>query len=132
MTISFLTFPISRFTCSTVSPSLFPSHLIDSMSARMLFIAVCMSTFMTVVGSIGVATPCGLVSSVCGSIGRALSGVWRLYLTYYTPPGGDLYCSPCRLYEPTYRSSPHIPREEVMWQAEEEVYSDNLLRRLSE
>ena len=50
----------------------------------------------------------------------------------YTPPGRDLYCSPCRLYEPTYRSSPHIPLEEVMWQAEEEVYSDNLLRRLSE
>ena len=47
----------------------------------------------------------------------------------YTPPGRDLYCSPCRLYEPTYRSSPHIPPEEVMWQAEEEVYSDNLLRR---
>ena len=35
----------------------------------------------------------------------------------YTPPGRDLYCSPCRLYEPTYRSSPHIPLEEVMWQA---------------
>ena len=50
----------------------------------------------------------------------------------YTPPGRDLYCSPCRLYEPTYRSSPHIPLQEVMWQAEEEVYSDNLLRRLSE
>ena len=47
----------------------------------------------------------------------------------YTPPGRDLYCSPCRLYEPTYRSSPHIPLEEVMWKAEEEVYSDNLLRR---
>ena len=47
--------------------------------------------------------------------------------TIYTPPGGDLYCSPCRLYEPTYRSSPHIPLEEVMWKAEEEVYSDNLL-----
>ena len=48
---------------------------------------------------------------------------------FYTPPGRDLYCSPCRLYEPTYRSSPHIPLEEVMWKAEEEVYSDNLLRR---
>ena len=47
-------------------------------------------------------------------------------------PGREEYCSPCRLYEPTYRSSPHIPPEEVMWQAEEEVYSDNLLRRLSE
>ena len=35
------------------------------------------------------------------------------------------------VYEPTYRSSPHIPLGEVMWQAEE-VYSDNLLRRLSE
>ena len=48
---------------------------------------------------------------------------------YYPPPGRDLYCSPCRLYEPTYRSSPHIHLEEVMWKAEEEVYSDNLLRR---
>ena len=47
----------------------------------------------------------------------------------YTPPSRDLYCSPCRLYGPTYRSSPHIPLEEVMWKAEEEVYSDNLLRR---
>ena len=54
------------------------------------------------------------------------------YNPRYTPPGRDLYCSPCRLYEPTYRSSPHIPLEEVMWQAEEKVYSDNLLRRLSE
>ena len=36
---------------------------------------------------------------------------------------------PVGLYEPTYRSSPHIPVEEVMWKAEEEVYSDNLLRR---
>ena len=39
----------------------------------------------------------------------------------YTPPGRDLYCSPCRLYGPTYRSSPHIPLDEVMWQAGEEV-----------
>ena len=58
----------------------------------------------------------------------------HVYIIIYTPPGRDLYCSPCRLYEPTYRSSPHIPLEEVMWKAEEEVYSDNLLmrRRLSE
>ena len=48
----------------------------------------------------------------------------------YTPPDRYLYCSPCRLYGPTYRSSPHIPLEEVMWQVGEEVYSDNLLRRL--
>ena len=48
---------------------------------------------------------------------------------FYTPPGRDFYCSPCRLYEPAYRSSPHIPLEEVMWKAEEEVHSDNLLRR---
>ena len=53
-------------------------------------------------------------------------------LSGYTPPGRDLYCSPCRLYGPTYRSSPHIPLEEVMWQPGEEVYSDNLLRRLCE
>ena len=52
-----------------------------------------------------------------------------MYKGYYTPPGRDLYCSSCRLYEPTYRSSPHIPLEEVMCKAEEEVYSDNLLRR---
>ena len=39
----------------------------------------------------------------------------------YTPPGRDLYCSPCSLYGPTYRSSPHIPLEEVMWQAGKEV-----------
>ena len=52
------------------------------------------------------------------------------FCMHYTPPGRDLYCSPCRLYVPTYRSSPHIPLEEVMWQAQEEVYSDNLLRRL--
>ena len=32
----------------------------------------------------------------------------------YTPPGRDLYCSPCRLYEPAYRSSPHKPPREVM------------------
>ena len=50
----------------------------------------------------------------------------------YTPPGQDLYCSPCRLYEPTYRSSPHIPLEEVMWLAGEEVYSDNLGIRTKE
>ena len=63
------------------------------------------------------------------SVGVYVGG---LFYPPYTPPGRDLYCSPCRLYEPTYRSSPHIPREEVMWQAEEEVYSDNLLRRFSE
>ena len=60
----------------------------------------------------------------------------------YTPPGWDFYCSPCRLYGPTYRSSPHIPQEEVMWQVRRggylEViqttssggYVDNLLGRL--
>ena len=36
---------------------------------------------------------------------------------YYTFRGWDLYCSPCRLYGPTYKSSPHIPLEEVMSQA---------------
>ena len=64
-----------------------------------------------------------------GIIGKTYRA--KVYVVY-TPPGRDLYCSPCRLYEPTYRSSPHIPLEEVMWKAEEEVYSDNLLRRLSE
>ena len=43
------------------------------------------------------------------------------FYTIYTSPGWDLYCSPCRLYEPTYRSFPHIPLEEVMWQPGEEV-----------
>ena len=68
---------------------------------------------------LNLGTPCQKLAKVVHS------GIW----VYYTPPGRDLYCSPCRLYEPTYRSSPHIPLEEVMWKAEEEVYSDNLLRR---
>ena len=56
-------------------------------------------------------------------INRGLSQIYHLsrVVSNYTPPGRDLYCSPCRLYEPTYRSPPHIPLEEVMWQAEEEV-----------
>ena len=60
--------------------------------------------------------------------------------TPYTPPGWDLYCSSCRLYGPTYMCSPHIPLEEVKWEAGEEViritsrggYLDNLLGRLCE
>ena len=47
----------------------------------------------------------------------------------YTPPGW-VYCSPSRLYGPTYRSSPHIPLEEVMWQVRRGGYSNNLFRRL--
>ena len=55
-------------------------------------------------------------------------------------PAGTSYCSPCSLYGPTYRSSPHIPLEEVMWQTGEEViqitspggYLDNLLGRSCE
>ena len=59
---------------------------------------------------------------------------------YLYSSGWDLYCSPCRLYGPTYRSFPHVPLEEVMWQPGEEViqitssggYLDNLLGRLCE
>ena len=36
---------------------------------------------------------------------------WCVHSVHYTPPGRDLYCSPCRSYGPTYRSSPHIPLE---------------------
>ena len=38
-----------------------------------------------------------------------ISGIaWALgFKEHYTPPGWDLFCSPCRLYGPTYRSSPH-------------------------
>ena len=58
-----------------------------------------------------------------------LSGVIRfclmmplgLHFYAYTPPVWDLYCSPCRLYGPTYRSFPHIPLDEVMWQPGEVV-----------
>ena len=45
----------------------------------------------------------------------------RRFTFTYTPPGWDLYCSPCRIYGPTYRSPQHIPLEEVMQQAGEEV-----------
>ena len=71
----------------------------------------------------------GIVKVTMKGVMLCYRGSRVLVTGHYTPPGRDLYCSPCRLYEPTYRSSPHIPLEEVMWKAEEEVYSDNLLRR---
>ena len=51
---------------------------------------------------------------------------------YYTPPSRDLYCSPCRLYGPTYRSSLDIPLEEVIQITSPGGYLDNLLGRLCE
>ena len=45
----------------------------------------------------------------------------------YMPRGWDLYCSPCRLHGPTYRSPPHISLQEVMWLVSRGGYSENLL-----
>ena len=60
-------------------------------------------------------------------VDRPLVWVTRMHLFYnncynYTPPGWDLYCSPCRLYGPTYRSPPIISLEEVMWQVSQGGY----------
>ena len=55
-----------------------------------------------------------------------IGGSHNVFLNY-TPPSRDLYSSPCRLYGPTYRSFPHIPLEDVMWQPGQEV----IFRRLS-
>ena len=60
---------------------------------------------------------CGLGN--CGGSETHLEAIYdqdivrpELHIGYYTPPGWDLYCSPCRLYGPTYRSPPIIPLEE--------------------
>ena len=55
-------------------------------------------------------------------------GVTNLILL---PAGTSIVFPVGYMNQPTYRSSPHIPLEEVMWQAEEEVYSDNILNTTS-
>ena len=51
---------------------------------------------------------------VCGECGGCLGCFEHdnpRLISLYTPPGWDLYCPACRLYAPTYMSSPHIPLE---------------------
>ena len=59
--------------------------------------------------SIGVLLVGWLMLYICSEISLKTALVHK----FFTPLGRDLYCSPCRLYGPTYRSPSHIPLEVI-------------------